>query len=222
MRLVENLYAYVWPGDDNNCNAYLFAQALDGGKHLLIDPGHLVTPAYQEPGLNRLLSQMDRDGISRDAVGLVVLTHAHPDHSESAVALQRQMRTLVAMHEAEEPMFRMLGGKADLFLREGTFELRSEKTTELQIYHSPGHTKGHITIYWPAQKVLIAGDCIFYRSTGRADLPGGDVGLLRQTIERLSQLDINYLLCGHPYGNPGIIEGKQQVQENFEYIRQLF
>ena len=89
----------------------------------------------------------------------------------------------------------------------------------MDCFHSPGHSPGHITIYWPDKKVLIAGDVIFYRSTGRVDLPGGSAKTLRQSIERLSQLDIEYLLCGHPYGHPGIIRGKAAVQENFEFIK---
>jgi len=79
-----------------------------------------------------------------------------------------------------------------------------------------------VTIYWPERRLLIAGDCIFYRSTGRADLPGGDARQLGQTIEKLSKIDIEHLLCGHPYGHPGIISGKEEVQENFNFIRNLF
>jgi len=78
-----------------------------------------------------------------------------------------------------------------------------------------------VTIYWPDRQVLIAGDCIFYRSTGRADLPGGDPLILRQTIERLSKLEIEYLLSGHAYGHPGIISGREEVQDNFRYVRNL-
>ncbi len=56
-------------------------------------------------------------------------------------------------------------------------------------------------------------------STGRVDLPGGSAKALKQSIERLSDLDVEYLLCGHPYGHPGIIKGRVEVQENFEFIK---
>jgi len=221
MKLFENLYAYPWQGNDNNCNSYVFAGALDGGKHVVVDPGHLVTPYYRESGLDRLLEAMDKDGLAGAPVGLVILTHSHPDHSESAVVLRSEYQALVAMHEADEPAYSALGGKVDLFLDEGTLELGKSKAVVLKIFHSPGHTPGHVTIYWPDRQVLIAGDCIFYRSTGRADLPGGDPLILRQTIERLSRLEIEYLLSGHAYGHPGIISGREEVQDNFRYIRNL-
>lgn len=218
MRLFNNLYAYVWPGSDNNCNSFVFKDVLDGGRHVVVDPGHLVTPSYREPGLSRLYEAMEREGISHGSIGLVILTHAHPDHCESAVVIQQETGAFVALHEADEALFRMMGGEVDLYLQEGTLELGTGEKTKLQILHSPGHTPGHVTIYWPVRKTLIAGDCVFYRSTGRTDFPGGDAAALRNTIERLSELDIECLLCGHPYGNSGVIKGREQVQENFTYI----
>jgi hydroxyacylglutathione hydrolase len=218
MKIVNSLYAYVWPGNDNNCNSFVFKGVLNNGKHVVVDPGHLFTPAYREPGLSRLLESMERDGISSGSIGLVLLTHAHPDHCESAVAIQQEMGALIALHEAEEAAFKAMGGKVDLHLQEGLLQLGLNGTMKIQICHSPGHTPGHVTIYWPDERVLIAGDCIFYRSTGRTDLPGGDAAALRDTIARLSGFEIEYLLCGHPYGNPGIIKGRERVQENFAYI----
>jgi hydroxyacylglutathione hydrolase len=218
MKIVNDLYAYVWPGNDNNCNSFVFKGALNNGKHVVVDPGHLFTPAYQEPGLSRLLESMEKEGISRASIGLVVLTHAHPDHCESAIAIQQEMGALIALHEAEESAFKAIGGEVDLYLQEGLLQLGANGKTEIQICHSPGHTPGHVTIYWPAEKVLIAGDCIFYRGTGRTDLPGGDAAALRNTLSRLARFDVEYLLCGHPYGNPGIIKGRERVRENFACI----
>lgn len=222
MKIVDNLYAYVWRGNDNNCNSYVFAGALSGGKHVVIDPGHIVTPFYREPGLERLIGAMEKDGIAGYSIGLVILTHGHPDHCEAAVAFREEYRALVALHEADEASFVDLGGKVDIYLEKGTLELGSGGSTNLEIYHSPGHTPGHVTIYWPRRKVLIAGDCIFYRSTGRTDFPGGNARSLQQSIDELSQLEIEYLLCGHAYGNPGIIRGGEKVRENFRYIQNLF
>lgn len=199
----------------------MLAGVLNGGKHVVIDPGHMVTPSYREPGLDRLLYSMGRDGLAADSIGLVILTHSHPDHSEAAIVLRNEYHALVAIHEADAPAYSNLGGKADLFLDEGNLALGTEGPVVLQVYHSPGHTPGHITVYWPDRKLLVAGDCVFYRSMGRADLPGGDFPALRQSIQRLSELDVEYLLCGHPYGHPGIISGREEVQDNFRYISNL-
>ncbi len=219
MRLLDNLYAYVWRGNDNNCNSYLFADVLKDSKHLLIDPGHITTPFYQEPGLDRLFQEIESDGVNARQIGLVILTHCHPDHCEAARVIRQQDSALVALNQADETMYKSLEGRADFYLQEGELVLGQQSNLKLDIFHSPGHSPGHITIYWPEQKVLIAGDVIFYHSTGRVDLPGGSAKALKQSIERLAKLDIEYLLCGHPYGHPGIIKGKNAVQENFEFIK---
>ena len=218
MKLVNNLYTYVWQGNDNNCNSYVFADVLKGNRHVVIDPGHITTPFYREPGLTRLFKEMENDGIEGKDIGLVILTHAHRDHCEAANVIREQNGALVALYEADEGVYKDLGGVVDIYLEEGELNLGNGSQTRLQIYHSPGHSPGHITIYWPKEKVLIAGDVIFYRSTGRVDLPGGDARLLKQSIERLSHLEIEYLLCGHPYGHPGIIRGKEDIQQNFNFI----
>ncbi len=220
MKLVKNLHAYVWRGNDNNCNRYLFASVMKDGKHVLIDPGHTVTPYYGEPGLESLITEMKQDGLDIKDAGMVILTHGHQDHCDAAKAVKELSGALIAMHRGDEPSYRHQGGKVDIYLEEGELLLGDkEPKFKLNIYHSPGHSPGHITIYWPEEKVLIAGDVIFYLSTGRVDLPGGSAALLTQSIERLAKLDIEYVLCGHPYGHPGIIKGKTAVQRNFDYIK---
>lgn len=219
MKLVDNLYAYVWRGEDNNCNSYLFANILKGGGHVLIDPGHIITPMYRQPGWERLVQEMVRDGLDAAAVGLVILTHAHADHSEAAGLIRKEYGALVAASEIENMMYQRMGGAVDVYLEEGELLLGQNGRMKLEVFLSPGHSPGHITIYWPEQKALITGDVIFYRSTGRVDLPGGSAAALKQSIERLSGLDVEYLLCGHPYGHPGVIEGRDAVRQNFAFVR---
>jgi glyoxylase-like metal-dependent hydrolase (beta-lactamase superfamily II) len=219
MRLVGDLFAYVWSGRDNNCNSYVLAGALRGNRHVVIDPGHLMTPALGEEALERLRGGMEADGIDPDAVGLVLLTHCHPDHSEAAEEFRERSGALVALHEAEAEVYSHLGGTLDLFLGEGDLDLGGDSPLHLEVFHSPGHSPGHTTIYWPKERVLFAGDLIFYRSTGRVDLPGGDPRALKESIERLSRLDIEYVLCGHAYGHSGVIEGAEEVRGNFEFLR---
>ncbi len=220
MHIFDNFYLYLWRGNDNNCNTCLLANVLSEGKHLIVDPGHIVTPSYREPALERLALEMRGDRVEYERIGLVILTHGHPDHCEAAVSIQEETKALVAMHEADEEMFHALGGRVDIYLQDGILETAARKNSNLQIVHSPGHSPGHVTIYWPGRKVLVAGDCVFYRSTGRTDFPGGSHEVLRQSIERLSRLDVEYILCGHPYGHPGFIQGREDVRENFELIKE--
>ncbi|MBU2512890.1 MBL fold metallo-hydrolase [bacterium] len=222
MKLIDNLYHYIWSGQDNNCNSYLFANVLENGGHLLIDPGHIKTPHRGEAALERLLRSIQDDGLDPTLIGLILLTHCHPDHCESAFALRRELGALVAIHESEAAYIKSMGGEVDLYLKEGDLRLGFEESLDLRIFHSPGHSPGHVTIYYPGKKVLIAGDLVFYRSTGRTDLPGGSPEQMKESIEQLSKLDVEYLLCGHPYGHPGVIKGKEEIKANFAVVGSMF
>lgn len=238
MRLVDDLYAYLWPGlteaemrrYGNNSNSYVIAGVLPGGRHVIIDPGQ-VTNEAEQPCLDILESQMEADGLKMENVGLIVSTHGHPDHYGAAQAINARSPALVAMgkseHEAMQRAWSQMfppgarGGpqqlEADFYLQEGELDLGGR--VHLNILLAPGHSPGHLVIYWPEHKVLICGDLVFYGSTGRVDLPGGSASLLKDSIERIAKLDIEYLLTGHQYGGPGVIQGTEKIQHNFEHIR---
>jgi len=218
MKLADNLYAYIWKGNDNNCNTYLFANLLQDHKHIIIDPGHIITPYLGEPAFQILLQQINKDGLSLQDVRLVILTHGHNDHFESAVKFQEN-NALIAIHKDDEQVYRAFGGNSiDLFLEEGDLKLNPPIIDKLEIIKTPGHSLGEISVYWPSHKTLAVGDVVFYHNTGRSDLPGGNPGMLMQSIEKLSTLDTEYLLCGHPYGHPGVIQGKEAIKKNFDFI----
>jgi len=218
MKVTENLYAYVWQGDDNNCNSYIYANTM-GNRHILIDPGHIITPYLREAGFDTLSRAIANDGLKVEDIGLVFITHAHPDHIEAARKFKEKSGARVAVHSEDAPAFKLFkGGQVDVELAAGTLQIDQLVTQELSVIHTPGHSPGEVSLYWPAKKALAVGDVIFFRNTGRVDLPGGDPGLLKDSIAKMSKLDVEYLLCGHPYGHPGVIVGKAEVKANFEFL----
>jgi hydroxyacylglutathione hydrolase len=219
MKLTQNLYAYVWKGNDNNCNSYIYANVLRGNKHIIIDPGHIVTPYLGELAYERLAKEIVQDGLKLEDIGLVALTHAHPDHVEAAKIFKDKYQAKIAINQDDAMILRRFGGdKVDCFVEEGVMQCDNLIQDKLEIYKVPGHSPGHIAIYWPAQKALAVGDVIFFHNTGRVDLPGGDAAEMQKSIQKLSRLDAEYVLCGHPYGHPGVIQGKKAVQENFAFL----
>ncbi|RJP55767.1 MAG: MBL fold metallo-hydrolase [Deltaproteobacteria bacterium] len=214
MKLEDDLYYYPWTSMvENNCNSYYL-----GGKiPTLIDTGH-------KHRVSNLSSLMESDGIDPKGIKLVISTHAHPDHFEGNQIFANN-GAMMAIHKEEDRFLREVGGrfyrmfgmempdfKADFYLKEGNLVLGKN---ELQIYHTPGHSPGSISVYWPEKKALITGDVVFNQGVGRTDFPGCDGRLLKESIEKLSRLDVEYLLPGHG----DIIVGRNEVIQNFDFIK---
>ncbi len=242
MRLLENLHCYIWQGKGNNCNSYLFANVLRGDRpHVMVDPGQVMNE-FKEPCLDVLLRGLDKDNIQPEDIGLIISTHAHYDHfgaSQTLVAKSRSKggkpkQTLLTIHEAEADYLKLateymanIPGMAvqhswfepNFYLKEGELNLgKGESRINLQVILTPGHTPGSISLYWSDKKVLITGDLLFYGGVGRTDF-GGDGKQLKQSIERLSQLDVEYVLPGHSTELGAIIEGRDAVKQNFAAVR---
>ena len=88
--------------------------------------------------------------------------------------------------------------------------------TEMELIHAPGHSPDSICYYLKADKALICGDVIFHNNVGRVDIPGGSIDELSKSIERLSELEVEYLLPGHM----DIVTGKENVAENFRFVKE--
>jgi glyoxylase-like metal-dependent hydrolase (beta-lactamase superfamily II) len=102
-----------------------------------------------------------------------------------------------------------------ILLREGALRVGDMK---FQIIHAPGHSPGSICLYWPQEKALFTGDVIFYQGIGRTDLPGGDGQALKESIRRLSKLDVEHLLSGHGE----IVSGAARVKRNFSEVERVW
>ena len=86
---------------------------------------------------------------------------------------------------------------ADAFFREGDRIMFGN--SYLEVIEAPGHSPGGVVFYNPEQKILIAGDVLFYGSIGRTDLPGGShkqlVGHIKTKLLTLPEETVVY--CGH-------------------------
>ena len=96
----------------------------------------------------------------------------------------------------------------DFFLTEGSLDIGD---VHLPVFHTPGHSPGSVCLYWPDEKALVSGDLIFKEGLGRTDLPGGDGDLIKKSIKRMAELDVEWVLPGHGE----IIAGADEVKTNF-------
>ncbi len=216
MKIVDGVHAFFWNSmSANNCNTYLLKT---NSSCVLIDPGHLRLFDHVEVAFRR-------ESLRLEDVNLVISTHFHPDHIE-AVKLFKDKGVPFAVHETDWNLLKEVGRhmgagggietyRPDFFLDEGDLHV---KDLALEIIHTPGHSPGSVSIYWPLRKVLATGDVLFRDGLGRTDLPGGNGQVLKESIRRLSTYDVELLLPGHG----DVVSGKQDVARNFSRVAEYW
>lgn len=163
-------------------NTYLLSA--DDGKTIIVDAG-----CCNEAEQNSLASYIEKNNLQPV---MLLLTHAHPDHVVGVGWAKERYGAPVALHSDDNPLlaeahtmgkmfgFQMEQLKADVSLDENCpIELGDSK---IEVLHTPGHTRGGVCFYLPAEGVLLSGDTLFAGSIGRTDLPGGDYDSLMQSI----------------------------------------
>ncbi len=155
---------------------------------LLIDPA--CSNAYEQQQLENYInhkSQITNHKLS------IVATHGHLDHLWGAKWATETWHTPVLMHEADIPMAKAMQAQYNLFGIRATaesfdIEPLADSLSPFALIPTPGHTPGSVCLYWPQEKVLFSGDTLFRMGYGRTDLPGGNMGQLIDSLERLFEL----------------------------------
>ncbi len=134
-------------------------------------------------------------------IALIILTHSHPDHIGAARAIREATGCSIAAHPAERawiedvecqnrerpvPGFATLVGgpvQLDHELVDGdSIEPDETRAGEMQVFHTPGHSAGSISLFMHSEGALFSGDAV--PVTG--DLPVYDDALASiQSIQRL-------------------------------------
>lgn len=164
-------------------NTYLLYD--DTNECVVIDPG-CSNPA-EEQQLLRFIAENKLSPVR------LLNTHCHIDHVLGNRFISEKYDLALEAHELEKDnlkyadiMSAQYGFKPAnspniaTFLKEG--DILSFGNTQLDVYFTPGHSAGHVVFYNPLLKQLIGGDVLFRESIGRADLPGGNMNTLLNSI----------------------------------------
>ena len=136
-------------------------------RSVVVDPGPL-----DEAHLDRVAERAGR-------VAVVLLTHGHADHSESARSFAERMGCGV---RALDPRF-VYG---DQGLHHG--DVVEVDGVELHILGTPGHTSDSLSFVLPAERAVLTGDTVLGRGTSVVAHPDGALGAYLGSLRRLRDL----------------------------------
>jgi len=140
----------------------------------IIDPG-----CCNDKERNELLGTIEAYGLKPV---LLLNTHCHIDHIPGNKFIYEKYGLLPEIHPNELEILRLapqygkffgfdcpVSPEPHKFLNEG--DEVTVGNTVFKVLFTPGHSPGSISFYSAADKVVISGDVLFYRSVGRFDLP---------------------------------------------------
>jgi glyoxylase-like metal-dependent hydrolase (beta-lactamase superfamily II) len=181
-----------------------------GRQSVVIDPGPL-----DEGHLAAVLAQATA---ADRAVGLIIVTHRHPDHTEGAARFAELAQAPVRAVEAE---FRERGGGG---LVEG--DRISLDGLDLEVLATPGHTSDSVTLLLPADRAILTGDTVLGRGTTVVAHPDGKLADYLASLERLHAMTpepVAVVYPGHgavlPDAGEAIAFYRRHRQERLEQVR---
>lgn len=166
-------------------NCYVLLQ----GNHCII-----VDPA---DSADFILEEVSRRNLTVEAI---VATHGHFDHIMAAGELQLALGIPFTIHKEDRFLVARLKSTAQHFLGHAPFVIiptvfndimAGENTIgefSFEVIHTPGHTPGSISLYFPKDQMVFTGDTLFMGAVGRYDFAYSDKEELKKSVERLLKL----------------------------------
>lgn len=178
-------------------------------KAICIDPGE------GSADLNSFIRENDLE------LQAITLTHGHLDHVGGVSALAKEFpEAEIMLHKGDEEYYYglprqplMMGLQPQQLAAMGMDyeepppltrnwehrEIYEVGKLRFSVRHCPGHTSGHVVLAEETEKRVFVGDCLFFGSIGRTDLPGGDYDQLIESINTqiLSLADETVVYSGH-------------------------
>lgn len=143
-------------------------------------------------------------------VDKVEITHSHYDHVDNLPKVSDKFSPEIYAYRPEN-----LPVKAKELNEGESLELCG---TRFEVFHTPGHKDDSICLYSSEEKILFTGDLLFPDGGfGRTDLEEGDRDLLIRSIEKVVDLEVEGMYCGHEEAATENVE--EQIENSLKNAR---
>ena len=140
---------------------------------MVIDPGGEA---------EKIIDMLDSLGINE--LKYIYLTHCHGDHFGAILELKAKKGGKVLIHRDDSEGLYNPSISLTYYIGMEDIELEADSRIddrdiihlgnyELQVIHTPGHTKGGTCLYCKEKGMMFSGDTLFKGTWGRTDLPTG-------------------------------------------------
>ncbi|OKS86285.1 MBL fold metallo-hydrolase [Mucilaginibacter polytrichastri] len=207
------------------------------------DDGLTLIGTGPKGSTGKIFNAIQRDGLDPYDIKQIILTHAHPDHAGSAEELKRKLRVPVLAHYHDAQIMKYGIGLRNemnltaglknwliyqLIIKNNGIDIEPVDVDEqlndndllpilggTRVIHTPGHTKGHISLWCERQGVLIAGDLL-------SNTLGLDLSVINENREegihsilKVARLDFSKVVFGH--GQPILKYASSIIKQAINY-----
>jgi hydroxyacylglutathione hydrolase len=168
---------------------YLFPCLSDNYGVLVHDPESGATASIDAPEAAAVEAALAKTGWRLTDI---LVTHHHHDHTGGIAELKRQHKCRVVAPRNEAQRI----AEVDETVGEGG--VVRVGALEGRVLDTPGHTAGHISYFFTADKLAFVGDTLFSIGCGR--IIEGNAEMMWQSLLKLRNLpDDTKFYCGHEY-----------------------
>jgi hydroxyacylglutathione hydrolase len=177
-----------------HAQTHLFPCLQDNYGVLLHDPDSGATAAIDAPEAAPVEAALTEMGWRLTDI---LVTHHHADHTGGIAELKARHRCRVVAPHGEAAKIPLV----DETVREN--DKVRVGSLEARVIETPGHTVGHISYVFPADKLAFVGDTLFSIGCGR--VIEGTPEMMWQSLLKLRALpDDTRIFCGHEYTQANI------------------
>jgi len=183
---------------------YLFPCLTDNYGVLIHDPQTGATAAIDAPEAEAVEAALKKTGWTLTEI---LVTHHHGDHTAGIGELKARYKCRVVAPKNEAQRI----AAVDETVAEG--DVVHVGSLDGRVIDTPGHTAGHISYFFPADKLAFVGDTLFSIGCGR--VIEGTPQMMWQSLLKLRALpDDTRFYCGHEYTAANIKFAKTVEPDN--------